>query len=94
VLLSLVRVHVAPPSDDRYRPLGDLARGFVLSGFAFGSVSASTIVYITLGFDNEIAMLMRPFIVSGNPPPLISVHVLPASVDFHSAEPGPPELRK
>jgi hypothetical protein len=71
-----------------------LALGFILSGFGFGSVSASTIVYITRGFDSEIAMLIRPLVVSGNPPPLISVHVFPASVDFHSAEPGPPELRK
>src|SRR5687767_6875125 len=38
--------------------------------------------------------LMRPFIVSGQPPPLISVHVVPPSVVFQSAEPGPPLLRK
>src|SRR5215467_1285453 len=39
-------------------------------------------------------MPMRPLVVSGKPLPLISVHVFPASVDFHSADPGPPELRK
>src|SRR5690242_12627605 len=46
------------------------------------------------GLESEIAMLMRPFMVSGKPPPFTSLHVFPASVDFHSAEPGPPELRK
>ena len=33
---------------------------------------------------------MRPLIPSGKPPPFTSVHVVPASVLFHSAEPGPP----
>ena len=47
-----------------------------------------------LGLLREIAMLMRPFMVSGNPPPSIFVHVFPASVVFHSALPGPPLLRK
>src|SRR6185369_13925033 len=39
-------------------------------------------------------MPMRPFFVSGNPPPLISVHVVPPSVVFHRPEPLPPEFRK
>src|SRR6476660_2213348 len=39
-------------------------------------------------------MFMRPFGVSGKPPPLISFHERPPSVVFHSAEPGPPLLRK
>src|SRR5919198_189426 len=42
----------------------------------------------------KIEKLMRPFGVSGHPPPLVSVHVLPPSVDFQSPEPGPPEVRK
>src|SRR6266516_1682781 len=41
-----------------------------------------------------IASPMRPFMVSGKPPPLTSVHVLPPSVVFQSALPGPPEFRK
>jgi len=41
-----------------------------------------------------MARPMRPFVVSGNPPPFTSVHVLPPSVVFHSALPGPPEFRK
>jgi hypothetical protein len=51
-------------------------------------------VYITSGLLAAIAISMRPFIVSGKPPPFTSVHVAPASVLFQSAEPGPPELRK
>jgi len=39
-------------------------------------------------------MPMRPFVVSGKPPPRISFHVAPASVDFQRALPGPPLLRK
>ena len=39
-------------------------------------------------------MPMRPFVVSGNPPPLISVHVSPASVDFQSADPGSAGLQE
>ena len=31
-------------------------------------MSASTIVYITSGLDSAMAILMRPFIVAGNPP--------------------------
>ena len=60
----------------------------------FAAVSASTCVYITSGSDAAMAMLMRPFIVPGNPPPFTSVHVSPASVLFQSAEPGPPDWRK
>src|SRR5258705_152969 len=41
-----------------------------------------------------MSKLMRPFVVSGSPPPFTSVHVFPASVDFQSAEPGPPLYRK
>src|SRR5690242_917235 len=41
-----------------------------------------------------MASPMRPLVVSGKPPPFTSVHVLPASVVFHRALPGPPELRK
>jgi hypothetical protein len=57
------------------------------------AVSASTIVYITRGFDAAMAIEMRPFMVSGKPPPFTSVQFFPASVDFQSAEPGPPERR-
>lgn len=53
---------------------------------------ASTIVYMTSGFDGAIAMRMRPFSPSGNPFPFTSVQVPPASVDFHSPEPSPPDL--
>ena len=45
-------------------------------------------------FCGKMEKLMRPFSVAGKPPPLISVQVAPASVDFQSAEPGPPEIRK
>src|SRR5436190_19893262 len=46
------------------------------------------------GLLREIARPMRPLVVSGKPPPLISVHVAPPSVVFHNAEPGPPLRRK
>ena len=36
---------------------------------------------------------MRPFIPAGKPPPTTSVQVMPPSVDFHSALPGPPLFR-
>src|SRR6266567_47935 len=49
---------------------------------------------MTFGSDAAIAMPMRPFVVSGNPPPCTSVQVLPPSVVFQSALPGPPLLRK
>src|SRR6478672_8812454 len=39
-------------------------------------------------------MFMRPLFVSGKPPPLTSRQLLPPSVVFQSAEPGPPLLRK
>ena len=48
------------------------------SGFGFGVVSASTIVYMMSGLLGEIAMPMRPFIVSGKPPPFTSVQRLAA----------------
>src|SRR4030081_2818540 len=41
-----------------------------------------------------MSKFIRPFVVSGRPPPLTSVQVRPASVDFQSAEAGPPLLRK
>ena len=56
--------------------------------------SASTSAYTVLGLLREMATLMRPFIVSGKPPPLTFVHVFPASVLFQSALPTPPLLRK
>src|SRR5215218_5232690 len=37
---------------------------------------------------------IRPFIVSGKPPPLISAQVSPASVLFQRPLPGPPLFRK
>ena len=38
-------------------------------------------------------MPMRPFMVVGKPVPVTSVQVLPPSVDFQSALPGPPLFR-
>jgi hypothetical protein len=49
---------------------------------------------MTSPFDGATAISMRPFIVAGKPPPFTSVQVSPPSVDFHSAEPAPPDLRK
>src|ERR1041385_4605092 len=45
---------------------------------------------MTFGFDCAIAMPIRPSVVVGRPSPLPCVHVLPASVVFHSPLPGPP----
>src|SRR5258708_11372057 len=45
---------------------------------------------MTSGLRGAIPMPMRPFTPSGNPFPLISVHVFPASLDFQSADPTPP----
>src|SRR5256885_6694659 len=39
-------------------------------------------------------LFRSPLVVVGRPPPLTSVHVLPPSVVFQSALPGPPLLRK
>ena len=55
--------------------------------------SASTITYTMFGLLWATWMFMRPFCVSGNPPPLISCQLAPPSVVFQSAEPGPPLLR-
>ena len=56
-------------------------------------MSASTIAYMMSGFDSAIATSMRPFMVSGKPPPFTSVQVSPPSVDFQSAEPTPPDWK-
>jgi hypothetical protein len=94
VFSGFMYAHVLPASSERYRPSGRRAGAALGSGFAFGAVSASTIVYMTSGFERAMAISMRPFIVAGNPPPFTSAKVSPPSVLFHSAEPGPPELRK
>src|ERR1044071_8483351 len=47
---------------------------------------------MTSGLLGAMPMPMRPFTPSGNPLPLISLHVLPPSIDFQSAEPRPPDL--
>src|SRR5438046_4334567 len=91
--LSFVLVHVAPPSAERYRPEGRFCAGLVLSTVGLGAVSASTRAYTTFASLGAIARPMRPFIVSGNPPPFTSVHVLPPSLVFHRALPGPPLFR-
>src|ERR1044071_4840598 len=57
---------------------------------ALGIVSASTHAYTTCELLGAIASPMRPFVPLGKPLPVISFHVLPPSVVFHSAEPGPP----
>src|ERR1043166_1309967 len=88
-----MNAHVLPASSDRYSPLFAcrLAPGV---GFALGSVSASTSAYTMFGDERAMSRPMRPFIVSGNPPPVISVHVSPPSVVFHSPDPLPPDWRK
>src|SRR5687768_1065868 len=86
-------VHVRPPSAERYRPLTCWRAEFA-AGRGFGCVSASTTVYMMSGLLSARAMLMRPFIDAGKPPPFTSVHVAPASVVFQSALPGPPLRRK
>ncbi len=64
------------------------------AGRGFGIVSASTIAYMMSGLEREMSTSMRPFIVSGKPPPFTSAQVSPPSVDFQSAEPLPPEYMK
>ena len=86
--MVLIHVHVAPPLAERYKPLSRRC------GLAPRTLSASTMAYTMSGLLGAIARLMRPLVVVGKPPPVISFHVVPPSVDFQSADPGPPLLRK
>src|SRR5665213_735530 len=86
--MVLIHFHVLPASAERYSPLKRRC------GLAPRTESASTITYTMFGSLGAMLMFMRPLAVSGKPPPLISRHVLPASVVFHKAEPGPPLCRK
>ena len=86
--------HVFPPSSERYNPLGRFCGATLASFLRLGAVSASTMVYITSGFERAMAISMRPLVVAGNPPPFTSVNVSPPSVLFQSAEPAPPDFRK
>ena len=91
---SFIFAQVFPASVLRYRPFLSLCRGAPATGLGFGFESASVSAYTISGLLCEIASPMRPLVVSGNPPPLISVQVAPPSVDFQSPDPGPPLRRK
>src|SRR5215213_4278449 len=88
---SVLRRGVSPPSPTTGSPGASFS---FTPFFGLGIVSASTHAYTTSPLDGAIARPMRPLVTSGKPPPFTSFHVSPPSVDFHSAEPGPPLLRK
>ena len=80
--------HVVPPSVLFQSPLFFGLRSPTIGPVAFAA--ASIIMYITLGFAALMSSVMRPFCPAGNPPPFTSAQVVPPSVLFQSAEPGPP----
>ena len=80
--------HVAPPSVLFQSPLFFGLRSPTIGPVALAA--ASIIMYITLGLAWLMSMVIRPFWPAGKPPPFTSVHVVPPSVLFQSAEPGPP----
>src|ERR1035437_2352579 len=85
--MVLIHFHVLPASLERYSPLSRRC------GFLPRTESASTMTYTMFGLLRATWMFIRPFGVSGNPPPLISRQLEPPSVVFQSADPGPPLLR-
>src|SRR5690606_11009923 len=90
------RVHVAPPSSERQRPLVWLLVGaFEAIEPPAGALAAgaSTSEYTTLGLEREMSTAIRPSSPPGYPPST-RAQVSPPSTDLNSPLPGPPPLKQ